>query len=283
MPVEIAENINELREKVRVLQDQKVITGFVPTMGFLHRGHLSLLEKARLETDYVILSIFVNPLQFGRGEDLDNYPRDLPGDLRQARAAGCGLVYLPREEELYPPGYNTYVTVEGLTEGLCGASRPGHFRGVATIVAKLFNLVQPAKAYFGQKDYQQAQVIKKMVADLNMDLEVVICPTVRESDGLAMSSRNSYLSPPERAAAVVLYRALREGEAAIALGERDGAAVEERMRQVINAEPLASIDYLAVVDGEILRPLKLLRNTVVLAGAIKIGRTRLIDNIIVKI
>ncbi len=281
--MEIAENINELREKVRVLQDQKVITGFVPTMGFLHRGHLSLLEKARLETDYVILSIFVNPLQFGRGEDLDNYPRDLPGDLRQARAAGCGLVYLPREEELYPPGYNTYVTVEGLTEGLCGASRPGHFRGVATIVAKLFNLVQPAKAYFGQKDYQQAQVIKKMVADLNMDLEVVICPTVRESDGLAMSSRNSYLSPPERAAAVVLYRALREGEAAIALGERDGAAVEERMRQVINAEPLASIDYLAVVDGEILRPLKLLRNTVVLAGAIKIGRTRLIDNIIVKI
>lgn len=216
--MEVVTAIEELRRRIREVKAGGASIGFVPTMGFLHQGHLSLMERARRENDFLVISIFVNPLQFGRGEDLDRYPRDREGDLAKARKVGCDLVFFPEEKTLYPPGFTTYVQVEGLSSVLCGVSRPTHFRGVATVVNKLFNLVQPDRAYFGQKDAQQAILIKRMVADLNMNLEVVVCPTVREEDGLAMSSRNNYLTPQERRAAPVLYRALKAGEELIAGG-----------------------------------------------------------------
>lgn len=280
--MEVLETLPELREKVRALRSRGVITGFVPTMGCLHRGHLSLVERARRETEYVIMSIFVNPLQFGPTEDLDRYPRDLEGDLEKSRRAGCDLVFFPTASDLYPQGFSTYVNVEDLTAGLCSASRPGHFRGVTTVVCKLFNLARPAKAYFGQKDYQQALVIKKMAADLNMDLEVVVCPTVREADGLAMSSRNSYLKLEERRAAAVLYRALQEGEALIRSGTCESATVQEHIRRVIESEPLTRIDYVAVVDGDTLKESERLPEKALLAVAVFIGQTRLIDNFLVE-
>ena len=272
-----------LLQTIRRVKQSGAGIGFVPTMGFLHRGHLSLLEAARRENSYVVLSIFVNPLQFGAGEDLATYPMDLDGDLAKARAAGCDLVFIPGTGQLYPADFSTYVEVKGLSEKLCGASRPGHFCGVTTVVNKLFNLVQPTRAYFGQKDAQQALVIKKMTADLNMDLEIVICPTVREEDGLAMSSRNSYLSPAERKAAMVLYRSLKEGATAIKRGEREAAAVAAAICGTIEREPLARIDYVAVVDSKDLRDLSSLSGTVLLAVAVVIGRARLIDNMLVNI
>lgn len=270
-------------ETIRRLKQGGAGIGFVPTMGFLHRGHLSLLEAARRENSCVVLSIFINPLQFGAGEDLATYPVDIDNDLAKARAAGCDLVFIPGPELLYPAGFSTYVEVRGFSEKLCGASRPGHFCGVTTVVNKLFNLVRPAKAYFGQKDAQQALIIKKMATDLNMDLEIVICPTVREEDGLAMSSRNSYLSPAERKAATVLYRSLKKGESSIIEGERDAAAVAAAISDTIEQEPLARIDYVAVVDANDLRYLSSLSGTVLLAVAVVIGRARLIDNMLVNI
>ncbi len=254
--------------------------GFVPTMGFLHRGHLSLLEEARRSNDYVVLSIFVNPLQFGPTEDYAVYPRDTKRDLQMARQAGCDLVFMPRAEQLYPKGYSTFVEVTGpLTETLCALTRPGHFRGVTTIVVKLFNLVRPDRAYFGQKDAQQARVVQKMVRDLNLDLEVVVGPTVREKDGLALSSRHRHLRPAERVAARILYRSLKKGEAMILQGERRGRELAKKIKQMIEQQPLVRIDYVAVVDAETLQEIKIIENSVLLMAAAFVGRTRLIDNL----
>ena len=227
--------------------------GLVPTMGYLHAGHLSLVHAARRECDVVVISIFVNPKQFGPQEDFATYPRDMEGDLRQAREAGVDAVFAPSVEEMYPPGFLTEVIVHNLTAPLCGASRPGHFNGVTTVVAKLFNIVGPDRAYFGQKDYQQVTVLRKMVTDLCMPLEVITCPTVREPDGLAMSSRNAYLNPAERQAALVLSRALRLAEERLAQGERHGARLTAMLRDYIAKEPLARIDYVEVCDPQTLR------------------------------
>jgi pantoate--beta-alanine ligase len=254
--------------------------GLVPTMGYLHAGHLSLVHAARRECDVVVMSIFVNPKQFGPQEDFATYPRDMEGDLRQAREAGVDAVFAPSVEEMYPPDFLTEVIVHELTAPLCGASRPGHFNGVTTVVAKLFNIVGPDRAYFGQKDYQQVTVLRKMATDLCMPLEVITCPIVREPDGLAMSSRNAYLNPTERQAALVLARALRLAEERLAQGERQGARLTATLRDCIAKEPLARIDYVAVCDPQTLREVEQISDTVLVALAVYIGKTRLIDNVL---
>ena len=256
--------------------------GLVPTMGYLHAGHLSLVHAARHACDVVVLSIFVNPKQFGPQEDFATYPRDMEGDLRQAREAGVDVVFTPSVEEMYPPVFLTAVVVHELTSPLCGASRPGHFNGVTTVVAKLLNIVGPDRAYFGQKDYQQVTVLRQMVTDLCMPLEVITCPTVREPDGLAMSSRNAYLNPAERQAALVLSRALRLAEARLAQGERQGARLTATLRNCIAKEPLARIDYVTVCDPQTLREVEQLSGTVLVALAVYIGKTRLIDNAVLR-
>jgi pantoate--beta-alanine ligase len=257
--------------------------GLVPTMGYLHAGHLSLVQAARRECDVVVLSIFVNPKQFGPQEDFATYPRDMEGDLRQAREAGVDAVFTPSVEEMYPPGFFTEVIVHELTAPLCGASRPGHFNGVTTVVAKLFNIVGPDRAYFGQKDYQQITVLRKMATDLCMPLEVITCPTVREPDGLALSSRNAYLKPAERQAALVLSRALHLAEERLAQGERQGARLTATLRDCIAQEPLAHIDYVAVYDPDTLQEVEQLSGTVLVALAVNIGTTRLIDNAVLRV
>lgn len=254
--------------------------GLVPTMGFLHAGHISLVERARRENDHVAASIFVNPTQFAPTEDLAAYPRDLARDLALLEAAGTELVWAPRVEEVYPPGFQTYVTVEEVTKPLEGAARPTHFRGVATVVAKLFNVFQPDRAYFGQKDAQQAVVIQQMARDLAFPLEVVICPIVREPDGLALSSRNIYLTPEQRAAAPVLYRALCAARGAWLAGEHDGEALRGIMRDVLAAEPLARPDHVSAADPVTLAELGDARDGVLLSMAVRIGRARLIDNML---
>jgi len=254
--------------------------GFVPTMGYLHEGHLSLVRRARAENDHVAVSIFVNPTQFGPHEDYNRYPRDLERDLRLLEPLGVDLVFAPSVEEMYPPGFQTWVIVEGVSRPLEGAARPGHFRGVATVVTKLFNIVQPDRAYFGQKDAQQAVVIRRMVQDLNIPVEIVVCPTVREPDGLAMSSRNTYLNPEERRAATVLFRALQAAKARYEQGERDAERLREAMREVIQAEPLARLDYVSVADPETLQELDRVEDRALLSLAVYIGKTRLIDNIL---
>ncbi len=256
--------------------------GLVPTMGYLHEGHLSLVRRARAENDIVIATIFVNPSQFGPHEDLATYPRDLPRDLSLLEAEKTDIVFAPATPaEMYPPGYQTWIDLTDLSTKLEGARRPGHFRGVATIVAKLFNLTRPHRAYFGQKDAQQCVVIRRLVADLNFDLEVVVCPTVREPHGLAMSSRNAYLSPEERARAAVLYRALQAAAAALAAGERDAEALRQVMGQVLAAEPLAQVDYVSIADPETLDELTGdLRGPALASLAVRIGRARLIDNLL---
>jgi pantoate--beta-alanine ligase len=253
--------------------------GFVPTMGYLHEGHLSLVRRARAENDRVAVSIFVNPTQFGPHEDYARYPRDLERDLRLLEPLGVDLVFVPSVEEMYPPGFQTWVIVEEVSRPLEGASRPGHFRGVATVVAKLFNILQPDRAYFGQKDAQQTVVIWRMVQDLNIPVEIVICPTVREPDGLAMSSRNTYLNPEERRAATVLFRALQAAKARYEAGERDAERLREAMREVIRAEPLARIDYVSVAHPETLQELERVEGPALLSLAVYIGTTRLIDNL----
>jgi pantoate--beta-alanine ligase len=253
--------------------------GFVPTMGFLHEGHASLMRAARADTDVVVASIFVNPLQFGAGEDLDAYPRDLDHDTALAAAAGVDLLFTPAVEEMYPRPVLTTVAVAQLSEGLEGASRPTHFAGVATVVAKLLSIVGPCRAYFGAKDFQQIAVVRRMAEDLSLPVEVVACPTRREPDGLAMSSRNVYLTPEERAAAPVVYTALRSGAAAIAAGERDPAAVRELMAQIIEAEPLAQLDYAEVVDADSFTVPEPLTGNLRLLAAVRLGRARLIDNV----
>ncbi len=267
-----------LRARLDSARSAGLAVGAVPTMGFLHEGHLSLIRAAAASCDVVVTSVFVNPLQFGPAEDLAAYPRDLDSDRALAAAAGTDLLFAPSVEEMYPEAVLTNVEVRGLGERLEGASRPGHFAGVATVVAKLFNIFGPCRAYFGEKDFQQVAVVKRMAADLSFPVEVVACPTVREPDGLALSSRNIYLSPAERAAAPVLYRALQAGVAAISGGERDPAKVREMVASTVRAEPLAELDYAAVVDAATLAEPPRLAGEVRLLAAARFGSARLIDN-----
>jgi pantoate--beta-alanine ligase len=253
--------------------------GLVPTMGYLHDGHRALMRRARAETDVVVASIFVNPLQFGAGEDLEAYPRDLDRDGRLAEAAGVDVLFVPSPDDMFPEPVLTTVSVAQVSEPLEGAARPQHFAGVATVVAKLFAIVGPSRAYFGEKDFQQLAVVRRMARDLSLPVEVVGCPTVREHDGLAMSSRNSYLTADERGAAPVVYRALRAGLAAILAGERSPAAVRTLMGQIIEAEPLAQLDYAEVVDADSFRIPDPLAGNLRLLAAVRFGRARLIDNV----
>lgn len=276
--MEIITTVEAMKAQVAAWKAAGLTVGLVPTMGALHAGHESLMDAARAACDKVVASVFVNPIQFGPDEDFDAYPRDIERDAAIAAAHGVDAVFHPSVEEMYGPAHNTYVVMETLTDALCGASRPGHFRGVCTVVTKLFNIVQPDRAFFGQKDAQQLAIIKRMVADLNMNVRVVGCPIVREEDGLAKSSRNAYLSPAEREAALVLSRAIRAGEEAVAAGERDAAAVKALMGGIIEAEPLARIDYIEVVDGATMQPTERIGETTLVAMAVYIGRTRLIDN-----
>jgi len=256
--------------------------GLVPTMGYLHEGHLSLLQRARAECASVCVSIFVNPTQFGPAEDLAAYPRDLDRDLRLLEQGGADLVWTPAAEELYPPGFQTWVSVESLSTPLEGARRPGHFRGVATIVAKLFNACEPQRAYFGQKDAQQAAVIRRLTTDLSYPIEIIVCPTVREPDGLAMSSRNAYLNPDERRAATVLYRALTAARTAFEGGQKEAEALRQTMRSVLESEPLARPDYVSAADPDSLEELHGPVEHALLSMAVHIGKTALIDNVIVE-
>jgi len=253
--------------------------GFVPTMGYLHEGHLSLARESKRRADVTVVSIFVNPTQFGPNEDYKKYPRDLAKDAAYLERGGVDCLFHPEAAEIYPPGYRTFVEVEGLQDRLCGRSRPGHFRGVATVVLKLFEIVRPDLAFFGAKDAQQVLIIGRMAADLDLDVEVVTCPLVREADGLALSSRNAYLSPEERKAALALSTGLRWAEKAVAAGERDAARLVAGVRTVLEAEPLARVDYVEAVDPGTLEPVAEIRGEVLLALAVFIGATRLIDNV----
>jgi pantoate--beta-alanine ligase len=272
-----------LRAELAAARSAGHTVGLVPTMGYLHEGHASLARRARAENDLVVLTIFVNPTQFAPGEDLERYPRDLPRDLSVAEGAGVDLVFHPEADEMYLPGHATWVDVEGLTDQLCGASRPGHFRGVATVVTKLLALCRPDRAYFGQKDAQQAFVIDRVAADLDLGAEIVVCPIVREADGLAMSSRNVYLTPEERAQAPALFAALRLAGERVAGGERDATAVVAAVRSALEAAPLTRVDYVELVATATLAPVARLEGRVLLALAVWFGRTRLIDNEVLEV
>ena len=274
--MQVVETVATLRGALR--QAPRPV-GLVPTMGYLHEGHLSLVRRARQECATVVVSIFVNPTQFGPAEDFATYPRDLVRDLALLERERADVAFTPTVEEMYPPGYDTYVTVGGITERLEGAARPGHFRGVATVVAKLFNLVQPERAYFGQKDAQQVVVVRKLVAELGFPLEVVVLPTVREPDGLAMSSRNVYLAPSERRAAPVLWRSLQEAERRFRSGERDAEQLRAAIRAVLATEPLACPEYVSVADAATLEELGWVDRPALVSLAVRIGRVRLIDNL----
>ena len=256
--------------------------GFVPTMGYLHQGHLALVKQSRAENSVVIASIFVNPTQFGPTEDFRSYPRDTERDLAMLRKERTDIVFMPLAEEMYPERFNSWVEVEKVTDRLEGSYRPGHFKGVATVVAKLFNIVEPARAYFGQKDAQQVLVIKKMVADLNMNLEVVVAPTVRESDGLAMSSRNVYLNLQERQAATILFKALTLAQNLWKKGERNAETVRQQMTSLISGEPLAKIEYVSIADAQTLEELLKIDRPALASLAVRLGKTRLIDNMLLE-
>ncbi len=277
--MKIIEKINDMR---RLRQQLAEPVGLVPTMGYLHEGHLALVKQARSETPSVVVSIFVNPTQFGPQEDFKQYPRDTQCDLALLEMEGTDIVFMPSVAEMYPPQFNSWVEVSKVTERLEGASRPGHFRGVTTVVAKLFNIVQPTRAYFGQKDAQQAIVIKKMVADLNMSLEIVTVPTVREPDGLAMSSRNAYLNPEERQAALVLYQALSLAQELWSQGEKDAERIRQDIIALIKKQPLANIDYVSIADTETLGELDTVKSPALVSLAVRIGKTRLIDNVVLE-
>ena len=279
--MQIATTINEVRTQVKAWKKEGCSVGFVPTMGYLHEGHGSLISRAREENDKVVVSIFVNPMQFGPGEDLESYPRDLDKDSAYCESLGAALIFHPEPEEMYTDGFCSYVDMSVLTEELCGLSRPVHFRGVCTVVNKLFNIVQPDRAYFGQKDAQQLAIIKRMVQDLNMDLEIIGCPIVREEDGLAKSSRNTYLSAEERQAALVLSRAVKLGQELVAGGETDAKKIVSEMSALIEKEPLARIDYVKAVDGLTMQQIDTVKKPMLVALAVYIGKTRLIDNFIV--
>jgi len=270
----------EMQEISLSLKREGRIIGLVPTMGYLHDGHLSLIKKARRENDIVIMSNFVNPLQFGPKEDFATYPRDLDRDNKSAEAAGVDYVFAPPSEEMYPQGYCTYVEVNGpMVEKMCGKSRPGHFKGVTTVVLKLFLITQPDRAYFGQKDAQQAIIVRKMVTDLNVPVKIITCPIVREEDGLALSSRNTYLSSEERLQALALPRALSAGRDMILKGETDPLKVKQHITSMLESSPGIRVDYVVVVDGNDLSDLSVIKGKVLLAAAVYVGKTRLIDNI----
>ena len=271
----------QMQRRASALRAEGRAIGFVPTMGYLHEGHLSLLRTARRNNPILAVSIFVNPTQFDRQEDLESYPVDLEGDLAKAAAEGADLVFVPEQKSMYPDGYATFVEVEGLTRRWEGTYRPGHFRGVTTIVAKLFHIVRPHRAYFGQKDYQQACVITRMVRDLDMDIEVVVLPTVREPDGLAMSSRNVNLTPGERRQAPVLYQALRWAADQVRRGERDARGLAEGMRRMIHQGTTATIDYVAVCHPSSLEPLETVEGPAVALLAVRFSKARLIDNLMI--
>lgn len=274
----IVSKVNEVREQVKEWKDQGLKVALVPTMGYLHEGHKSLIEKASKDNDKVVVSIFVNPIQFGPTEDLESYPRDLERDSVLCEGAGADLIFHPEKGEMYYEDFSSFVDMNGLTKGLCGSSRPVHFRGVCTVVTKLFNIVKPDRAYFGEKDAQQLAVIKRMVRDLNIDVEVVGCPIIREEDGLAKSSRNTYLSCEERKAAVILSKSLNLGKDALDAGERNSNIIIDIIKNNINSEELASIDYVQVVDSLSIESVENIEKTILIAIAVYIGKTRLIDN-----
>ncbi|MBI2838362.1 MAG: pantoate--beta-alanine ligase [Acidobacteria bacterium] len=278
--MEITRTPAEMQETAGRLRRDGFRIGFVPTMGYLHEGHLSLVRASKERTDKTVASIFVNPAQFGPNEDLDRYPRDFERDLDMLASAKCNIVFAPTNDGMYPEGNRTFVEVTGLQDGLCGRTRPGHFRGVATVVTKLFNAVQPHVAFFGQKDAQQAAVIRRLVRDLLIPVDIVVCPIVRESDGLAMSSRNIYLSPSERAQAPVLNRSLLEARAMFDGGEKSAGALAHRIRDILATADLGSVEYIEIVDRDSLEPVTELARPALVALAVYFGKTRLIDNIV---
>lgn len=279
--MEIIRSVDWMKHVSRVAAFSQRIIGFVPTMGALHEGHLSLVRAAKQQCSPVIVSIFVNPTQFGPGEDLEKYPRNFEHDCALLESLGVDYVFAPEAAEVYPPGFRTSIRVEGLSDKFEGRIRPGHFQGVCTVVLKLFEIVRPNFAYFGRKDAQQARIIRQMVCDLNLDAEVVVCPIVREADGLAMSSRNAYLNPAERRAATALYRSLDAARRGIASGSRAAAEILKAVHAVINAEPLAKLDYAALVSGDSFDPLDFVRAPCLLLVAAHVGSTRLIDNLFI--
>ena len=279
----VLDKINELRDRVKGWKSQGLKVGFVPTMGYLHEGHESLIKRASEENDKVVVSIFVNPIQFGPKEDLSTYPRDLERDSKVCEGAGADIIFHPKSEEMYFEDFSTFVDMNGLTSGLCGKSRPTHFRGVCTVVTKLFNIVSPDRAYFGEKDAQQLAIIKRMVRDLNIDVEVIGCPIVREKDGLAKSSRNTYLSIEERTAATILNKSLTKAKELLYSGERNSKEILALIKETIESEKLAKIDYIEIVDSLSLKPVDKVEKSVLVALAVYIGKTRLIDNFIFEV
>ena len=274
----LVKTIKEVKELVNKWKSEGQSIGLVPTMGYLHEGHKSLIERSVKENDRTIVSVFVNPIQFGPNEDLATYPRDIESDKKLCESVGADLIFNPEPDEMYGDRFCTHVDMSILTEDLCGASRPGHFRGVQTVVLKLFNIAMPNKAYFGEKDAQQLAVIKRMVEDLNVNVEIVGCPIVREADGLAKSSRNTYLSKEEREAATIINKALTIGKELIKNGERDTKTVADKITDVINSEPMANIEYIKIVDLLTIKPVEKIEGSVLCAAAVRFGTTRLIDN-----
>lgn len=282
--MKIATTVNEVREIVKGWRKEGLTVGLVPTMGFLHAGHQSLIAASVANNDRTVVSVFVNPTQFGPNEDLEAYPRDMEHDAALCERTGADLIFHPEPSEMYPDGFVSFVDMNGLTNHLCGLSRPVHFRGVCTVVSKLFNIVQPDRAYFGQKDAQQLAVVKRMVKDLNMPLEIVGCPIVREADGLAMSSRNTYMNEEERKAALILSQSIRLGEQMVKDGERNAAAIKGAMTALIESEPMAEIDYVELVDGLTMESVDVLKGDILCAIAVKINnKVRLIDNFIASV
>lgn len=280
--MEVIEKPEAMQKRSLELRMQGKTIGFVPTMGYFHDGHLSLMQRARQECDVVVISIYVNPLQFGPSEDFTRYPRDLPRDLGMAEEVGVDIAFVPKDEDMYPESFQTFVEVTDLTKGLEGIYRQSHFRGVTTVVMKLFNIVFPHKAYFGEKDFQQLRVVQRMVCDLNMPIEIVPCPTVREPDGLAMSSRNSYLSPDERRASTVLYQALQAADGPFRRGERSVAKLKAKVWEVLSSEPLVHPQYVEIVDAETLEPIFVVNRPSVILLAAFVGKARLIDEWVLK-
>ena len=274
--------VSKISEMRRWAQKAGKTIGFVPTMGYLHEGHLSLMRRARKENELLVISIFVNPAQFGEGEDYEDYPRDLRGDRKLARETGTDIIFAPSVRQMYPRGYSTFIDEEKLSRNLCGLSRPVFFRGVTTVVAKLFNIVNPTRAYFGRKDFQQLMIVKQMVRDLNLDVRIVSLPIVREKDGLALSSRNSYLGRKERKSSLVLYKSLKEARALVRSGERDSRKVISRMKRIIAHEKVRKIDYLKICNPETFEDVKKVEGITLIALAAWIGKTRLIDNIVIR-
>ena len=280
--MEVICTVLDIKEKVNSWKSKGAFVGLVPTMGYLHEGHMSLVNKAVSENDYVIVSIFVNPIQFGANEDLDHYPKNMEQDTKLCQEAGVDVIFYPSAAEMYPAGFSSFVDMSQITETLCGASRPGHFRGVCTVVMKLFNITGADKAYFGQKDAQQLAVIKRMAKDFNMNIKIIGLPIVREKDGLAMSSRNTYLSREERTASLCLSKALTEAQQLFKQGNNDVLQLKKHIEQTITSTPLTKIDYIEIVDDETMQPLEQIESSALCAIAVFIGNTRLIDNILLK-